>query len=90
MEKKGCRLEKQEENRGKQLPHFPGGDPPAVFGLCPKSPWMVTAAVKLTDTCSLEGKLTNLGSVLKSRDTTSLTKVHIVKVMVFPVVMLWM
>ena len=48
---------------------------------------MVTAAVKLTDTCSLEGKLTNLGSVLKSRDTTSLTKVHIVKAMVFPVVM---
>ena len=48
---------------------------------------MVTAAVKLTDTCSLEGKLTNLGSVLKSRDTASLTKVHIVKAMVFPVVM---
>ena len=48
---------------------------------------MVTAAVKLTDTCSLEGKLTNLGSILKSRDTTSLTKVHIVKAMVFPVVM---
>ena len=34
MEKQGCRLEKQEENRGKQLPHFPGGTPPpALFGL---------------------------------------------------------
>ena len=48
---------------------------------------MVTAAVKLTDTCSLEGKLTNLGSVLKSRDITLPTKVHLVKAMVFLVVM---
>ena len=31
--------------------------------------------------------LTNLDSVLKSRDITLLTKVHIVKAMVFPVVM---
>ena len=31
--------------------------------------------------------MANLDSVLKSRDTTSLTKVHIVKAMVFPVVM---
>ena len=30
--------------------------------------------------------MTNLDSVLKSRDVTLLTKVHIVKVMVFPVV----
>ena len=30
--------------------------------------------------------MTNLDSVLKSRDITVLTKVHIVKVMVFPVV----
>ena len=29
----------------------------------------------------------NLGGVLKSRDITLLTKVHIVKVMFFPVVM---
>ena len=29
----------------------------------------------------------NLGSVLKSRDITLLTKVHLVKAMVFPVVM---
>ena len=31
--------------------------------------------------------MTNLGSVLKSRDITLLTKVHIVKLMVFPIVM---
>ena len=31
--------------------------------------------------------VTNLGSVLKSRDITLPTKVHIVKAMVFPVVM---
>ena len=37
----------------------------------------------------LRGKkgMTNLDSVLKSRDITLLTKVHIVKAMVFPVVM---
>ena len=31
--------------------------------------------------------MTNLDSLLKSRDVTLLTKVHIVKAMVFPVVM---
>ena len=31
--------------------------------------------------------MTNLGSILKSRDFTLLTKVHLVKAMVFPVVM---
>ena len=31
--------------------------------------------------------MTNLGSILKSRDITLSTKVHLVKVMVFPVVM---
>ena len=36
----------------------------------------------------LRGKkaMTNLGSVLRSRDITLLTKVHLVKAMVFPVV----
>ena len=55
----------------------------------PKSLQMVTAAMKLKDTCSLEGikVMTNLGSILKSRDITLPTKVHLVKVMVFPVVM---
>ena len=31
--------------------------------------------------------MTNLYSILKSRDNTFLTKVHLVKAMVFPVVM---
>ena len=44
---------------------------------------MVTAAMKLKDACSLEGKLTNLDRVLKSRDITLLTKVCIIKSMVF-------
>ena len=36
----------------------------------------------------LESKvMTNLGSILKSRDITLMTKVHLVKAMVFPVVM---
>ena len=39
--------------------------------------------------CLLRGRkaMTNLDSVLKSRDITLLTKVRIVKVMVFPIVM---
>ena len=44
--------------------------------------------MKLKDAYSLEGKLTtNLVSILKSRDITLPTKVHLVKGMVFPVVM---
>jgi len=45
---------------------------------------MVTVAMKLKDACSLEEKL---DSILKSRDITLPTKVHLVKAMVFPVVM---
>ena len=39
--------------------------------------------------CLLLGRkvMTNLDSILKSRDITSLTRVHLVKAMVFPVVM---
>ena len=42
--------------------------------------------------CSLLGRkvMTNLDSMFKSRDITLSTKVHLVKAMVFPVVMLWM
>ena len=43
---------------------------------------------EIKDTCSLEEKLTtNLDSILKSRDITLVTKVRLVKAMVFPVVM---
>ena len=48
---------------------------------------MVTAAMKLR--CLLLGRkaITNLNSILKSRDITLPTKIYIVKAMVFPVVM---
>ena len=46
----------------------------------------MTAAMQLKDACSLEA-MTNLDSRLKSRDITLLTKVHLVKAIVFPVVM---
>ena len=48
---------------------------------------MVTSAMKLR--CWLLGRkvMINLDSILKSRDTTLPTKVHLVKAMVFPVVM---
>ena len=56
--------------------------------LAPKSLWTVNAAMKLKGTCSFEGKLGQaLHSMLKSRDNTLPTKIHIVKAMVFPVVM---
>ena len=48
---------------------------------------MVTAAVKLKDPAHRRKAITNLGSILKSRGITLPTKVHLVKVMVFPVVM---
>ena len=49
---------------------------------------MVTAAMKLKDACSLEEKaMTNLDSILKSRDIILPIKVHLIKAMVFPVVM---
>ena len=52
----------------------------------PKSLQMVTAVMKLKNVCSLEEKLCSLDSILKSRDSTSPTKVRLVKAMVFPVV----
>ena len=45
----------------------------------------LTAAMKLKDACSLEVMI-NPDSILKSRDITLLTKVHLVNAMVFPVV----
>jgi len=49
---------------------------------------MLTAAMKLKDCYSLEEKLmTNLDSILKSRDIILPTNAHLVKAMVFPVVL---
>ena len=47
---------------------------------------MLTAAMKLKNAYSLE-VMTDLDSIFKSRDITLPTKVHLVKGMVFPVVM---
>ena len=52
-----------------------------------KSLQMVSAAMKLKDLLLGRKAMTNLDSVVKSRDITLLTKVHIVEDMVFPVVM---
>ena len=60
---------------------------PVTFFCTPKLLQMVTAAMKLKDAYSLEGKLLNLYSIFKSSDITLSTKVHLVKAMVFPVVM---
>ena len=48
---------------------------------------MVTAATKLKDVALGRKVMTNVDSVLQSRDTTLLTKVCLVKAMVFLVVM---
>ena len=59
-----------------------------LFSWAPKSLQMVTV-MKLKDACLLLGRkaMTNLNSISKSRDITLLTKVRLVKAMVFPVVM---
>ena len=48
---------------------------------------MLTTAMKLKDACSLEEKMINLDSILKSRDITLATKVCLVKALVFLLVM---
>ena len=55
------------------------------FGGVQKSLWI--AAMKLKDACSLKKPYENLDRVLKIRDISLLTKVHIIKAIVFPVVM---
>ena len=62
-------------------------DGETVRDLAPKSLQLVTAAMKLKDLLLGRKGTTNLDSVLKSRDITLLTKVHLVKAMVFLVVM---
>ena len=53
----------------------------------PKSLWMVTVSHEIKSGFFLGRKaMTSLDSVLKSRDITLPTKMHIVKAMVFPIV----
>ena len=58
-----------------------------LFFWAPKSLQMVIAAMKLTLTPWKKCFMTNLDSILKSRDITLSTKVRLVKAMVFPVIM---
>ena len=58
-----------------------------LFLGAPKSLQMVTAAMKLKDLLLGRKVMTNLDSILKSRDITMPTKVYLVKALVFPVVM---
>ena len=53
----------------------------------PKSLQMVIAAMKLRHVLLGRKVMSNLDSIFKSRDITLPTKVHVVKAMVFPVVM---
>ena len=58
-----------------------------LFFWAPKSLQMVIAAMKLRHLLLGRKAMANLDSILKSRDITLPTKVHLVKAMVFPVVM---
>ena len=61
---------------------------PIFFFWAPKLLQMVTAANEIRRCLLLGGKaMTNLDSILKSKDITLLTKLRIVKGMVFPVLM---
>ena len=64
------------------------GNGDRLFSRAPKSLQMVTVAMKLKRHLLLGRKdMTNLDSILKSRDITLLTNIHLVKAMVFLVVM---
>ena len=58
-----------------------------LFLWAPISLQVVTEAMKLRHLLLGRKAMTNLDSILKSRDITLPTKVHLVKAMVFPVVM---
>ena len=59
----------------------------ALFSWAPKSLQMVTAALKLRLLLLGRKAMTNLDSILKNRDITLPTTVHLVKAIIFPVVM---
>ena len=64
-----------------------GNSGPLYFWGAPKSLQMLTPAMKLRHLLLGRKVMTNLDSILKSKDITLPTKVHLVKAMVFPVVM---
>ena len=60
-----------------------------LFSWTAKLLWMVNAAMKLRYLLFGRKAMTNLDSILKSRDITLLTKVHIVKAMVLSKLQMW-
>ena len=58
-----------------------------MFSWAAKSLWTVTTAMKLRHLLLGRKAMTNSDSILKDKDITLLTKIHIVKATVFPVVM---
>ena len=58
-----------------------------LFWGAPKSLQIVIAAMKLRHLLLGRKAITNLDSILKSKDVILPTKIHLVKAMVFPVVM---
>ena len=62
------------------------GNSGRLFSWAPKSLQMVTAAMKLRHLLLGRKAMTNLESVLKSRDITLPTKFRLVEAMVFPIV----
>ena len=97
MKKTGLKLNiKINKDHGIQSHHFMAnrrgnngnnGNDDRLFSWAPKPLLMGTAAMKLRRLPFGRKAMTNLDSVLKSKDITLLTKVHIVKAMVFSVVM---
>ena len=63
------------------------GNSETLFSLALKSLPTVTAATKLRCLLLKRKAMTNLDSVLNSRDNTLPTNIHLVKAMIFPVVM---
>ena len=63
------------------------GNSDRLFWGAPKSLQMLTVAMKLRLLLLGRKAMTNIDSVLTSRDITLPTKIHLVTAMVFPVVM---
>ena len=61
-----------------------------LFSWAPKSLQIVTAVITLKDLILGRKAMTNLDSMLESRDITLLTNVHLVKAMFFSSSHVWM
>ena len=72
------KIKKIKQSERRYLPHI---------SWAPKSLLMVTAGTKIRYLLLGRKAMTNPDSVLKGRDVTLLTNVHLVKAMVFPAVM---